>query len=379
MVEKINLEEVKHNIAESNQINTNVSPNKLVKDQAQQLEKEGSLNLEVGENGPIQCSAAYSNESFIASFNNIFKTLISPRDVGTRSKFFKEGEHPTYGQLVEFYIYYLVLTIIYIFMSILRLFQYMSNRSKLRFFSVAFNSAADPEVINSDVNKLPKIPRRISTILNYKSEQEENGGLEGLCNDAAQVASWCLSSGITYLSIYEYHGVLKKRVPVLKKAIYKKFIAYFGTENIPNFIIKIPHLNLTFPGSIDGKLVESESEAVNFPKNVQYNIEVTLLSVVDGRPTIVELTRVMAELAKKGELKPKDITLKFMDQELQQLVGKEPDLVIMFQPFLNFQGYPPWQIRLSEIYWEPDNDSTCYAVFLRALQKYSTCKVNVGR
>ncbi|VEU23840.1 DEKNAAC105056 [Brettanomyces naardenensis] len=378
MVEKIDLDEVKHTLAQANQITTSVSPNKLVKDQAQQLEKNGSSDLDSAV-AETNCSPVYGSDSFLNSFNNLFKALLSPKDVGSHSKFFKEGEKPTYGQLTEFYIYHVVLTMIYLVMSILRMFQYLSNRIKLRFLSVAFNSAEDPEIINNDVNKLAKIPRRVSAILNYKPEQEENGGVEGLCNDAAKVATWCLSSGIANLFVYEYHGVLKKRVPALRRAIYKKFVAYFGTQNVPNFVIKIPHLNLSYPGSVDGKLVEDDGEILSNGNSPKYNIEITLLSVTDGRPTIVELTKVMADLAKKGELRPKDITLKFMDQELQQLVGKEPDLVIMFQPFLNLQGYPPWQIRLSELYWEPDNDSIGYAVFLRALQKYSTCKINVGR
>lgn len=87
----------------------------------------------------------------------------------------------------------------------------------------------------------------------------------------------------------------------------------------------------------------------------------------------------MAQLAKNGELKKSDITIKFLDHELRQLIGEEPDLIILFQPYLDLQGYPPWHIRLSEMYWEPDNESVSYVVFLRALQKYSTCKVNVGR
>ena len=254
-------------------------------------------------------------------------------------------------------------------MTFIRAFQFVSNKTKLKFLSLAYNPAEDPEVINHDINKLAKIPRRVSVILNYKPEQEENGGVEGLCNDVSKISTWCLSSGISYLSVYEYHGVLKKRVPELRRAVFKKFTAYFGTENVPNFVIKIPHLNLSYPGSIDGKLIEDEAyikELESSGTKPTYDIEITLLSMVDGRPTIVELTKVMADLAKKGDLKAHNITLKFVDQELQQLVGKEPDLVIMFQPFLNLQGYPPWQIRLSELYWEPDNDSIGYAVFFES-------------
>jgi len=382
MVDSIDLEDVKNAISESNRITTNLSPNRLVKTQAQEMEKD--LYPEYGSDSASNISAtSYNSESFLNSLNNLFKALISPASsVATHTTFFKPKENLTYSILVEFYFCHFVLTLIYLVMTLIRAFQYVNNKTKLKFLSLAYNTAEDPEVINHDINKLAKIPRRVSVILNYKPEQEENGGVEGLCNDVSKISTWCLSSGISYLSVYEYHGVLKKRVPELRRAVFKKFTAYFGTENVPNFIIKIPHLNLSYPGSIDSKLIEDEDYIKELESNgikPNYDIEVTLLSMVDGRPTIVELTKVMADLAKKGDLKAHNITLKFVDQELQQLVGKEPDLVIVFQPFLNLQGYPPWQIRLSELYWEPDNDSTCYAVFLRALQKYSTCKINVGR
>ncbi len=382
MADSIDLEGVKNAISESNRITTSLSPNRLVKNQAQEMEKD--LYPEYETNGSSNISAtSYNNESFFTSFNNLFKALISPASsVATHTTFFKPREKLTYSRLVEFYIYHFVLTMIYLVMTFIRAFQFVSNKTKLKFLSLAYNPAEDPEVINHDINKLAKIPRRVSVILNYKPEQEENGGVEGLCNDVSKISTWCLSSGISYLSVYEYHGVLKKRVPELRRAVFKKFTAYFGTENVPNFVIKIPHLNLSYPGSIDGKLIEDEAYIKELDLSgtkPTYDIEITLLSMVDGRPTIVELTKVMADLAKRGDLKAHNITLKFVDQELQQLVGKEPDLVIMFQPFLNLQGYPPWQIRLSELYWEPDNDSIGYAVFLRALQKYSTCKINVGR
>lgn len=369
MVEKVDLDDT-----DGIHASRSTSPNKLVLDQANQMEQNGMFNEESSEVG----TAGYSGETFLESMNSLFKSLLAPKDPSTRSKFFHSTDKPSYYQLTEFYSYKTVLTLIYLVMSLLRAIEYLGNRVKLRFLQLAYNPAGDPETINNDVNKLSKIPKRISAVLTYKSEQEESGGVDGLCEDTAKVTSWCLSAGIRELSIYEYHGVLKKQIPALRRSVYRKLVAYFGSENVPSFVIRIPHLDKNYDGCIDGKLIEGELP-LGVVEPEAYDVEISLLSVVDGRPTIVELTKVMAELAKKGALQPADITVKFMDQELSQLVGKEPDLVILFQPYLNLQGYPPWQIRLSELYWEPDNDSTCYAVFLRALQKYSTCKINVGK
>lgn len=323
--------------------------------------------------GKMDVLPSYTNNTFLESFNSIIRAMISPHDEEIKKRWFV-NESETFYELVVFYIYRSILTLFFLIYSIYSLYEYAINRSKIYFLSMAYKPNDDPSVINADINKLPKIPQRLSTILSYKSEQEEGGGIEGLCNDGASIAAWCVSSGIPSLSIYEVNGILKKAIPEFSKAIFLKFESYFGTDSVPNFLIKVPHLNLSYSG-VDGVLINN----INENCETDYQIEISLLSKVDGRSTIVELTKVMAQLTKSGELKKSDITIKFLDHELKQLIGEEPDLIILFQPYLDLQGFPPWHIRLSEMYWEPDNDTVSYIVFLRALQKYSTCKVNIGR
>lgn len=318
----------------------------------------------------------HTKNAFSESFNKVIRAMISPNDEQVKKRWFM-NDHESIYELILFYFYRSILTLFFLIYSIYALFDYSINRSKIKFLSMAYKSNDDPSIINADINKLPKIPQRLSTILNYKSEQEEGGGIEGLCNDGASIAAWCVSSGIPSLSIYEVNGILKKSIPEFSKAIFNKFESYFGTDSVPNFLINIPHLNISYSG-IDGVLTNNNNDKTKDDEN-GYQIQISLLSKVDGRSTIVELTKVMAQLTKSGELKKSDITIKFLDHELKQLIGEEPDLIILFQPYLDLQGYPPWHIRLTEMYWEPDNDSVSYVVFLRALQKYSTCKVNIGR
>jgi dehydrodolichyl diphosphate syntase complex subunit NUS1 len=318
----------------------------------------------------------HTKNTFSESFNKVIRAMISPNDEQVKKRWFT-NDHESIYELIIFYFYRSILTLFFLIYSIYALFDYSINRSKIKFLSMAYKSNDDPSIINADINKLPKIPQRLSTILNYKSEQEEGGGIEGLCNDGASIAAWCVSSGIPSLSIYEVNGILKKSIPEFSKAIFNKFESYFGTDSVPNFLINIPHLNISYSG-IDGVLTNNNNDKTKDDEN-GYQIQISLLSKVDGRSTIVELTKVMAQLTKSGELKKSDITIKFLDHELKQLIGEEPDLIILFQPYLDLQGYPPWHIRLTEMYWEPDNDSVSYVVFLRALQKYSTCKVNIGR
>jgi dehydrodolichyl diphosphate syntase complex subunit NUS1 len=38
-----------------------------------------------------------------------------------------------------------------------------------------------------------------------------------------------------------------------------------------------------------------------------------------------------------------------IDAQLSDHVSGEPDLLILFSPTVKLQGYPPWQLRLTEI------------------------------
>lgn len=272
---------------------------------------------------------------------------------------------------VLFYIYHFLLLTLYSVYSIYRSFQYLNHKIRIKFLNLAYNPSKTPQIIRDDVNKLNKLPKRLSSILNLKSESEEGGGYFGLLNDSAELTAWTLASGIQTLSIYEINGVLKQNVEDLRIAIYKKLTDYFGTNSIPNFVIKVPHDNGIYYG-----LNNDEDEEY---KNQPVEIEISLLSIEDGKPTIVELAKTMADLAKRKEISSKDVTIDLINKELTELIGVEPDLIILFTPSLDLQGYPPWHIRLSEFYWEPDNEDVTYAIFLRALQKYSTVKINVGK
>lgn len=261
-----------------------------------------------------------------------------------------------------------ILLTIFFFLSIYKNIQLFYRRLHLKFLTLAYYPSKSPHLIRDDVNKLPKIPKRISCILDLKEEDDENGGIDGLINQISEITAWTLSAGIPFLSIYEYNGTLvgqhKLYMPLLTKYISRNLANYFGTDNLPKYCIKIPHINLVFYSDVTSKAVD---------------LEISLLSRVDGKPTIVELTKTMSELAVNKELSVKDISIDLIDGELVDLVGHEPDLLISFGPYLDLQDYPPWHIRLSELYWEPDNKEVSYAVFIRALQKYAFCKVNVGK
>ena len=62
-----------------------------------------------------------------------------------------------------------------------------------------------PELIQKDVKNLSRLPEHLSVILTLKGE--EDGGLEALMDDVAELSAWCASAGIPLLSVYEKSGM----------------------------------------------------------------------------------------------------------------------------------------------------------------------------
>jgi len=84
-------------------------------------------------------------------------------------------------------------------------------------------------------------------------------------------------------------------------------------------------------------------------------------------------------MSQRKKLSPADISRDLVDAEITESVMGEPDLLILFGPSVELQGYPPWQIRLTEIFHCVDNNGVGYQVFLRALHSFAKAQMRLGR
>lgn len=254
------------------------------------------------------------------------------------------------------------LYVVYFFVSIYRALGVLYHQTYYTLSRMLQYHHLTPQRIRADVSKLAKIPRHIAFILTLKGIHVEGGGIEGIFSDIGEITAWCVGAGSPEITIYEKTGCLKK-LPIqdVYNAVRQRLSLYFSSDGMPSFKIVIPETGI-FAG----------------PGDAQFTVYI--LSEKDGRTLIVELTRVFAELALQNRLKPEDLTLDFIDQKLKSRSGPEPDLIIMFSSHIDLQGIPPWHIRLSEMIALPDNhDVVSYHVFIRALRKYSSVKIKLGR
>lgn len=150
----------------------------------------------------------------------------------------------------------------------------------------------------------------------------------------------------------------------------QKLSAYFG-DSFPALSVAAPH----------GPPVESRpsSRGSRGDSQEQKSLSILLLSAEDGRDSVVDLTKTLTEMAQRSKLFPADISTELVDAELSESIMGEPDLLLIFGPHVELSGYPPWQIRLTEIFHVQDNQGVDYQVFYRGLCKFSRAQMRMGR
>ncbi|PVH93572.1 Undecaprenyl diphosphate synthase [Periconia macrospinosa] len=233
-----------------------------------------------------------------------------------------------------------------------------------------------PEWIVNDVKNLEQLPKHVSVVLDYHEDDQDQGtaGLEGLVNDVCEIAAWTASAGIPFLSVYEPTGVLKNYHTQTYAAIQQTLENYFGSRRRPTLTVKAPHMTSYSPPGTPSSEPTENGSTTSRP-----HLTVLLLSELDGRDTIVDLTVTLAQMAQKGDVRVEQIDANLIDAELNDHVSTEPDLLILFSPTVVLRGYPPWQLRLTEIFHLPDNKGVNYQVFLQALKRFGKAQFRVGK
>lgn len=254
--------------------------------------------------------------------------------------------------------------VLQIFFLILVIYKYVRRTCRQSCYALARATRyhhCEPQLIRKDISRLDKIPCHIAVILTIRGPHFSGGGVEGLLFDCGEVASWCIGVGSSQLTLYERSGVLTEvGAERIREAVASRLAQYFGDIRLPRFTVTTDA----------GRTVVGDSDPM---------LRIDIISEKDGKPAIVELAKTYAGLAAQGALNPSDITLKTVDAELKARVGGEPDLLITFGSELDLQGYPPWHIRVTELFHQPDNGGVVsYQVFSHALRKFSTVKVNLG-
>ncbi|KFH44502.1 undecaprenyl pyrophosphate synthase-like protein [Hapsidospora chrysogenum ATCC 11550] len=236
------------------------------------------------------------------------------------------------------------------------------NLVRYQISSILYYHHATPQYIQRDVTGLSKKPRHLSAVLRSESRRVAVD-LDRLIDETAELATWCACAEIPMVSVYEKTGILKKHMPRIYEATTQKLAFYYGGEH-PTLAVSSPHKDSYSSPDMDSNMG---------------HLKLHLISAQDGRESVVDLTRTLAEMSQKGKLSPQDISMELIDNELSEGIMPEPDLLILFGPNVQLSNYPPWQIRLTEIFCLNDNESFGYQVFLKALRNYASAQMRRGK
>lgn len=156
-------------------------------------------------------------------------------------------------------------------------------------------------------------------------------------------------------------------MPQIHQTILQRFASYYG-EDYPGLVVTAPHLEPVESSPTDG-----------FDGRALRELKVIFISYKDGRDSMVDLTKTLTEMSQKAKLNPSDIQLDLIDAELCEGIMPEPDLLILFGPHVSLSGYPPWHVRLTEIFHLPDNRGVEYQVFIRGLRRFAEAQMRRGK
>jgi len=247
-----------------------------------------------------------------------------------------------------------------------------------RVLAILYYHHRTPDLIRKDVRNLSKLPDHLSVVLQLSPDEDRAASLETLVHEVSEVTAWCASAGIPFLSIYERTGILKSYIPQTHHTITRTLQAYFGNtpySNCPTVSLRAPNQPSFSPPNTPPNPIHDDAD----PRHPNH-LAILLLSEEDGRSTLVDLTKTLAEMAQRSKISPSDISAELIDAEITESVMGEPDLLLLFGPRIVLDGYPPWQVRLTEIYHVPDNtEGVGYQVFLRAVHRFAKVQMRFGR
>ncbi|KAM9356366.1 dehydrodolichyl diphosphate synthase complex subunit nus1 [Pholidichthys leucotaenia] len=181
--------------------------------------------------------------------------------------------------------------------------------------------------------------------------------------DVANLVVWCMAVGISYVSVYDHHGVFRKNDSRLLEEIVRQQQDILGVDG----------------STYSVELMSNGSE--KHPHNVvSCRSTVKVLSPEDGKQSIVQVAQQLCRSVENKEKSSKDISVSMLDLLLRESKNiSDPELVLKFGPVNSTLGFLPWHIRLTEFISLPTHRDVSYQDFLGALQRYGACQQRLGQ
>ncbi|KAJ3494753.1 hypothetical protein NLG97_g3877 [Lecanicillium saksenae] len=280
--------------------------------------------------------------------------------------------HPERQSLFLHAVNVCLFAIIYGLFHVYFLFQCALNRAYYRMLSIVhgYGMPLPRGQVSADIKGLSKMPKHISAILSLGKIGSQAAGVRRLATETAELAAWCAEADISMLSVYEKTGILKEtaNMDLVYQSIRNRLECHFGGRDGKVLLTTGPR---PYSWSISvTRSVEAGPESA---------LQFQLISASDGREAILGVANGIAPRCRRGSLSVDEVSIAMLHAELTEQVFPEPDLLVIFGPSHRLAGYPPWQIRLTEIFCLKNKVGFGYLVFRKALQKYARAQMRRGQ
>lgn len=211
-----------------------------------------------------------------------------------------------------------------------------------------------PRTVQSDARTFKKLPIHIGLLV------LEN---DISYSDIANTLLWSAAMGVSYISVYDTDGIVKRNKSTLYDAVLQNQKHTTDSE-CSKKELKI-HSGMNMQNS---KCSQSS------------HVDIYLLSLEDGRQSLVQATQTICRQVSKKQFRTSDLTPDTIDSLLQDQRGcPDPDLIIKFGQVDSLLGFSPWQIRLSEILSLPSHIGLDYKTFKSVFVKYGASQQRFGK
>ncbi|KAK7500108.1 hypothetical protein BaRGS_00008655, partial [Batillaria attramentaria] len=181
--------------------------------------------------------------------------------------------------------------------------------------------------VEADAKRLRKLPLHVGLVVVEK---------EFSYKDLANLIVWSVTMGISYVSIYDMNGEIKRNSQQLQRHVEQSKANMIYDKQTSHEI----HIYSHSP---------QHTEICGVGKGVK-KASVHLLSAEDGCQSLVQVARMLSRQVAGQQTLAQDIsptTVGALVHDMHQF--PDPDLCLKFGPTNSLAGYLPWQTRLTEI------------------------------
>ncbi|KAK9717030.1 hypothetical protein K7432_006482 [Basidiobolus ranarum] len=248
---------------------------------------------------------------------------------------------------------------------------YLSFLDSLHYLKTVFANTSRPNLktVDCQVKSLKKLPRNLGMILPLDAPKDQ------LALSIANLASWCIAAGIPYLTIFSSREFSKNELANLAQDIVKATEEYFvecGWKELPVIGISAISSLVKYELGTFAARTSKQQQQRHTP-----DLRITLLSENSGKHSIAEVSKRMVRRVLNEDFEAREIDISTLDNALSDI--PEPQLLLHFGKYLLLEGFPPWQLRLTEIYNCIHTGKIMYSDFINAVYRYARCDQRFGK